>query len=68
MSPPWAQAAPAAIAIDTKMTSPSSFSEAPAFVARAVWASMHQGHCVMFAMPTAISSFVLASSAPGANA
>ena len=33
-----------------------------------VWASMHQGHCVMWAMPRAISSFVFDGSAPGANA
>ncbi len=68
-SPPWLHAAPAAIAIATKMTSPISSSLQPAVVAPAcVCASMHHGHCVMCAMPSAISSFVFTGSAPAANA
>jgi hypothetical protein len=42
----------------TKMTSPISSSVQPAFAAFLVWASMHQGHCVMCAIPRAISSLV----------
>src|SRR5262249_11461690 len=66
--PPWLQAAPAAIAIGTKMVSAISASVATAFVARCVCASMHHGHCVMCAMPSATSSFVFTGSAPAANA
>ena len=57
-SPPWLQAAPDAIAMATKMTSPISSSLHPACAALLVWASMHQGHCVMWEMPRAISSLV----------
>ena len=42
-----------AIAIATKITSASSRSVAPAFSARFTCASMHHGHCVMCAMPSA---------------
>src|SRR5207253_11321989 len=67
-SPPWLQAAPAAIAMATKVVSAISWSVAPALVARAVCASMHHGHWVICAMPSAISSFVLTGIAPSANA
>src|SRR5437773_2121835 len=66
--PPRLQAAPAAIAMATKVVSAISWSEAPALVARAVCASMHHGHWVICAMPSAISSFVLTGIAPSANA
>src|SRR5204863_7996663 len=66
--PPWLQAAPAAIAMATKVVSAISWSVAPALVARAVCASMHHGHWVICAMPSAISSFVFTVSAPSANA
>ena len=52
----------------TKITSPISCSVAPALAARPTWASMHHGHCVMCAMPSATSSFVFCGSAPAANA
>src|SRR5207245_6106951 len=67
-SPPWLQAAPAAIAMATKVVSAISWSVAPALAARAVCASMHHGHWVICAMPSAISSFVFTASAPSANA
>ena len=63
--PPWLHAAPDAIAMATKMTSPISSSLQPACAAFFVCASMHHGHCVMCAMPSAISSFVFDGSAPG---
>src|SRR6266446_4424956 len=66
--PPWLQAAPAAIAMATKVVSAISWSVAPALVARAVCASMHHGHWVICATPSAISSFVFTVSAPSANA
>jgi len=62
------QREPAAIAMATKITSPISASVAPALVALAACASMHQGHCVTCAIPRATSSFVFAGSAPSANA
>src|SRR4029077_10454090 len=67
-SPPWLQAAPAAMAMATSMPSPPSWSVAPALRARFACASMHQGHCVMCATPRAISSFVFTGSAPSWNA
>ena len=45
-----------------------SASEAPAVDAFFVWASMHQGHCVIWAMPSAMSSLVLFGIAPSLNA
>src|SRR4030095_1926779 len=67
-SPPWLHAAPAAMAIATKVVSAISASEAPAIAAFFVWASMHQGHWVIWAMPRAISSLVLAGMAPSLKA
>src|SRR5260370_16525905 len=67
-SPPWLQAAPAAIAIATKVVSAISASEAPASDALRVWAWMHHGHWVIWAMPSAMSSFVLPGIAPSLNA
>src|SRR5207249_647686 len=52
----------------TKITSPISWSVAPAFVAHATCASMHHGHCVMWAMPSATSSLVLRGRAPAGSA
>ena len=51
-----------------KMDSAISTSDAPAFLARLVWASMQYGHWVRCALATAINSLVLTSSAPGSNA
>src|SRR5213593_4420331 len=67
-NPPWLQAAPAAIAMATNVVSAISASEAPAVAVFFVWASMHQGHCVIWAMPSAMSSFVLLGIASSLNA
>ena len=64
----WLHAAPAAIAIATKVVSAISASEAPAVAAFLVWAWMHHGHCVICAIPSAISSLVLPGIAPSLNA
>src|SRR5262249_12255271 len=56
------------MAIATNVVSAISSSLAPAIDAFLVWASMHHGHWVIWAMPSAISSLVLAGVAPSLNA
>ena len=52
----------------TNVVSAISASEAPAIAAFFVWAWMHHGHWVIWAMASAISSFILPGIAPSLNA